>query len=99
MTYCGHRAAACCATGSKSLPHPYHHIHHCSTSRSDSDSRNSKPIAGLSHDNLLTFSDDGNDNENGNDGDEEDLEDSNPQGKKRAAPAGESDNRKQQRRQ
>ncbi|KAJ7810626.1 hypothetical protein B0H14DRAFT_3480402 [Mycena olivaceomarginata] len=65
----------------------------------DSDSRNSTPVAGPSHDDLLTFSDDGNDNKDGNNGDEEDLEDSTPKGKKRAAPAGESDNKKWQRRQ
>jgi hypothetical protein len=86
-------------TGSESPPHPRCRIHRHSTSRSDSDSRNSTPVAGPSHDDLLTFSDDGNDNEDGSNGDEEDLEDSTPKGKKRAAPAGESNNRKRQRRQ
>ncbi|KAJ7689896.1 hypothetical protein B0H14DRAFT_2652596 [Mycena olivaceomarginata] len=76
------------ATGSELPPHPRCHIHCRSTSRSDSDSCNSTPVA-----------DHGNDNEDRNDGDEEDLEDSTLNGKKRAAPVGESDNRKQQRRQ
>ncbi|KAJ7346050.1 hypothetical protein DFH08DRAFT_870476 [Mycena albidolilacea] len=98
-TYRGRRAAARRATGSELPPHPCRRIHRRSTSRSDSDSRNSTPVAGPSHDDLLTFSDYGNDNEDGNNGDEEDLGDSTPNGKKRAAPAGESDNRKRQRRQ
>ncbi|KAJ7348427.1 hypothetical protein DFH08DRAFT_865958 [Mycena albidolilacea] len=102
-TYCGRRTAACRTTGSDAaglksrvrvaaasmLPHPCCRIHHRSTSHSDSDSCKSMPVAGLSHDNLLTFSDDGNDNEDRKDGDEEDLEDSNPKGKKHAAPAAE----------
>jgi hypothetical protein len=72
MTYRGRRAAARRATGSELPPHPRRRIHRRSTSRSDSDSRNSTPVAGLSHNDLLTFSDHGNDNEDGNDGDEED---------------------------